>query len=94
VQYAKIIGVADESVNQVKLRLLLRWQHRARVDALRPSPEHPAVPPEDGTERTLGNVRNLPDEIELIILQPYANARIELGQHLERLRSEKTSFVS
>jgi hypothetical protein len=59
-----------------------------------PSPKYSAVPPEDGTERALGNGCDLTDEIELIILQPYAHTGVELGQYLEWLGSEKASFVS
>jgi hypothetical protein len=50
--------------------------------------------PEDRTERTLGNGRDLADELELIILQPSAYTGFELGQDLERMGREKTSFVS
>jgi hypothetical protein len=81
-------------MNQVKLRLPLWRQHRTRVDASSPGPEHPAATAEDGAERGLGNGRYLTDKLELIILQPYAYAGIELGQHLERLGSEKLPLIS
>jgi len=50
--------------------------------------------PEDCAERTLGNGRDLADELELVILQPSAYAGIELGQDLEWLRREKIAFVT
>src|SRR4051812_12922904 len=93
-QHAEVVGIGGQSMDQMKLGLPLWRQHWTRIDALCPGPEHPALPPEDSAERALGDGRNLPDEIELIILQPYTHARIELGQYLERLRSKETSLVS
>ena len=51
------------------------------------------MPAENSAERVLGNSCHLTDEIELIIVQPLAQTGIELGQHLERMRSEKTSLI-
>jgi hypothetical protein len=69
-------------------------QHWTWIDALRPRPKDPALAAEDGAERTLGNSRDLADKLELIILQPRADAGIELGQYLQRLRSEKVPLFS
>ncbi len=76
---AEVVGVGGESVSHVELRLPLGRKHRSRVDAPGPGPEGPAISAEDGTERAFGNCCDLPDEIELVVLQPSAHGGIELG---------------
>ena len=61
-------------MGHVKLGLPLGWQHRPRIDALRPGPERPALAAEDGAERALGNGSHLTDEIELVVLQSSSHA--------------------
>jgi hypothetical protein len=91
---AEVVGIGCEGMDYVELGLPLRGKHRPGIDTLSPRPERPAAAAKDRAESGLGNGRDFADEIELVILQPQPHTGIELGQHLERMGSEKPAFVS
>ena len=94
VQRAEIVGVGDEGVRQTELGQPLGRQHRTGVDPAGPRPQHPAGAAEDGAERALGDDRDLADEIELIVIQPAADAVGQLGQELDGDRREKSLLLA
>ena len=92
VQHAEIVGVGGEDVLDAQLGEALGRQHRARIDAQRPRPQRAARVAEDGAERTLGNRRHLADQIELVVVEPGPDPRMQVGEHDQRMGREESGL--
>ncbi len=47
---------------------------------------------EDGAERTLGNRRHFADQIELVVVEPGPDPRMQVGEHDQRMRREESGL--
>ena len=93
VQYAEIVAVGGEGVGEAVFGPHFRRQHRARVDAPGLGAEQPPSAPEDRAELALGDGRDLPDPLELVLVEPLPDILGDFGQNAHRVRREKRGLV-
>jgi hypothetical protein len=93
VQHAEIVAVGGQGVGEAVFRPHFRRQHRPRVNAAGLGAEQPSPAPEDGAELALGNGRDLPDPLELVLVEPLPDVLGDFGQNAHRVRGEERGFV-
>ena len=91
-QHVQIVGVGGEDVRRRELGQPLGRQHRAGIDAQGAGAQRAARVAEDGAERALGDRRNLADQVELIVVQPASNPRVQVRHHDQRLGGEESGL--
>ena len=69
-QGVEIVAVAGEDVGDPKLRFHFRREHRPGVDAPALGPEQSSPSAEDGAQLALGDLGDLTDPLQLVLVEP------------------------
>src|SRR6478672_2310814 len=93
-QDSKIVGVCCQGVSHAKLRLMFRRQDGAGINPPSSRTEEPPRSSKDRTQCILRNSCNLPNELELIVVQASPHVIMELRQNFQWLGSKKPALSS
>jgi hypothetical protein len=93
-QSAEIVGVGGEDVGDPVLRLYFRWEHRPGIDAPAPGPEQPSPRAEDGTQLALGDLGDLTDPLQLVLVEPEKDVRGYSGEQRHQVGSQEPGLTA
>jgi hypothetical protein len=88
----EIVGVGGEDVGDAILRFHLRREHRPGVDAPALGAEQPSPRAEDGTQLALGDLGDLTDPLQLVLVEPEEDVRGYPGEQRHRMGSQESGL--
>jgi len=88
-QGAQIVGVGGENVGDPILRFHLRWEHRPGINAPALGAEQPSPRAEDGTQLALGDLGDLTDPLQLVLVEPQEDVFRYAGEQRHRMGSQE-----
>ena len=88
-QEVEVVGVGGEDVGDPILRFHLRREHRPGVDAPAPGPEQPSPRAEDGTQLALGDLGDLTDPLQLVLVEPEEDVLGYSGEQRHQMGSQE-----
>ncbi|HJR35520.1 MAG TPA: hypothetical protein VJ817_11260 [Gemmatimonadales bacterium] len=93
-QDVEIVGVGGEDVGDPILRFHFRREYRPGVDAPAAGPEQTSPRPEDGTQLALGDLGDLTDPLQLVLVEPEEDILGYSGEQLHQVWCEKGRLAS
>jgi hypothetical protein len=88
-QDVEIVGVGGEDVGDPILRFHLWREHRPGVDAPAPGPEQPSPRAEDGAQLALGDLGDLTDPLQLVLVEPEEDVVGYSGEQRHQMRCQE-----
>lgn len=91
-QGVEIVGVGGEDVGDPILRFHFRREHRPGVDAPALGPEQSSPHAEDGAQLALGDLGDLPDPLQLVLIELEEDVGRYSGEQRYQMRSQESGF--
>ncbi|HSE51649.1 MAG TPA: hypothetical protein VLB00_05645, partial [Gemmatimonadales bacterium] len=88
----EIVGVGGQDVGDPILRFYFRREHRPGVDAPAPGPEQPSPRAEDGTQLALGDLGDLADPLQLVLIEPEEDVLGYSGEQRHQMGSQESGL--
>ena len=88
-QSVEIVGVGGENMGDPILRLHFGREHRPGIDAPAPGPEQPAPRAEDRTQLALGDLGDLTDPLQLVLVEPEEDVGGDSGKQRHQMGSQE-----
>jgi hypothetical protein len=93
-QSGEIVGVGGEDVGDPILRFHFRREHRPGVDAPALGAEQPSPRAENGAQLALGDLGDLTNPFQLVLVEPEEDVRRYSGEQRHQMRSQESGLLS